>query len=189
MSRLNNNSLFLFLLPALLILVVFTLLPSLWAVYVSFTDLALAGPKALNYDFIGLRNYVELFNDRGFHNSLWLSIQYTIYTNLGQFVFWADCCAYAQPPQTAWPKLSLGGHRPADGHPRHHPSPHLVVHVWVRGTRYTQPYRRTLWHRAATLAACGTHVLDCVVNFWENALGFAMIFLLGRPRKHSEWSH
>ena len=86
MSRINNNSLFLFLLPALIILVVFTLLPSLWAIYVSFTDLALAGPKAMNYGFIGLRNYVELFNDRNFHNSLWLSIQYTVFTNIGQFV-------------------------------------------------------------------------------------------------------
>lgn len=86
MNRLNNNSLILFLVPALLILVVFTLLPSLWAVYVSFTDLALAGPKALNYQFIGLRNYVDLFNDRNFHNSLWLSIQYTVYTNIGQFI-------------------------------------------------------------------------------------------------------
>jgi multiple sugar transport system permease protein len=86
MSRLNNNSLFLFLLPALLILVVFTLLPALWATYISFTDLALTGPKALNYGFIGLRNYFELFADRDFHHSLWLSIQYTVFTNLGQFV-------------------------------------------------------------------------------------------------------
>jgi ABC-type sugar transport system permease subunit len=86
MSRLHNNSLFLFLVPALLLLIVFTLLPSLWAIYISFTDLALAGPKAMNYGFIGLRNYVELFSDRNFHNSLWLSIQYTVYTNIGQFV-------------------------------------------------------------------------------------------------------
>ena len=86
MSRLHNNSLFLFLLPALLILFVFTLLPALWATYISFTDLALTGPKALNYGFIGLRNYVELFADRDFHHSLWLSIQYTVFTNLGQFV-------------------------------------------------------------------------------------------------------
>ena len=86
MSRLHNNSLFLFLLPALLILFVFTLLPALWATYISFTDLALTGPKALNYGFIGLRNYVELFADRDFHHSLWLSIQYTVYTNHGQFV-------------------------------------------------------------------------------------------------------
>ena len=86
MSRLHNNSLFLFLLPALLILFVFTLLPALWATYISFTDLALTGPKALNYGFIGLRNYVELFADRDFHHSLWLSIQYKVYTNLGQIV-------------------------------------------------------------------------------------------------------
>ena len=86
MSRHHNNSLFLFLLPALLILFVFTLLPALWATYISFTDLALTGPKALNYGFIGLRNYVELFADRDFHHSLWLSIQYTVFTNLGQFV-------------------------------------------------------------------------------------------------------
>lgn len=86
MSRLNNRVLLLFLTPALLILLVFTLIPSLWAIYVSFTDLALAGPKAMNYNFIGLRNYVKLFNDRNFHNALWLSIQYTIYTNIGQFI-------------------------------------------------------------------------------------------------------
>lgn len=86
MSRLNNTTLLLFLTPALLILLIFTLIPSIWAIYVSFTDLALAGPKALNYNFIGLRNYVKLFNDRNFHNALWLSIQYTVYTNIGQFI-------------------------------------------------------------------------------------------------------
>lgn len=75
----------LFLLPALLMLFVFTVIPSLWAVYVSFTDLALAGPKALDYTFVGLKNYVKLFSDRNFHHSLSLSIQYTIYTNIGQF--------------------------------------------------------------------------------------------------------
>src|SRR4051812_29431703 len=82
----TNNSLFLFLVPALLLLLIFTVLPSIWAIYVSFTDLALAGPKALNYTFIGLRNYFQLFGDREFYNSLWLTIQYTVYTNIGQFV-------------------------------------------------------------------------------------------------------
>jgi len=85
MSRLHSNSLFLFLVPALLILIVFTLLPALWALYVSFTDLALAGPKALNYDLLGLRNYVKLFSDRNFLHSIWLTIQYTLFTNIGQF--------------------------------------------------------------------------------------------------------
>lgn len=85
MAHTQNCVLMLFLLPALLMLFVFTVIPSLWAVYVSFTDLALAGPKALDYTFVGLKNYVKLFNDRNFHHSLSLSIQYTIYTNIGQF--------------------------------------------------------------------------------------------------------
>lgn len=85
MAHTQNRVLMLFLLPALLMLFVFTVIPSLWAVYVSFTDLALAGPKALDYTFVGLKNYVKLFSDRNFHHSLSLSIQYTIYTNIGQF--------------------------------------------------------------------------------------------------------
>ena len=86
MTRLNTRTLFLFLSPALLMLVLFTVLPAIWAVYVSFTDLALAGPKALNYSLIGLRNYVKLFNDTDFHHSILLSVEYTVFTNIGQFV-------------------------------------------------------------------------------------------------------
>jgi len=85
MAHTQNRVLMLFLFPALLMIFVFTVIPSLWAVYVSFTDLALAGPKALDYTFVGLKNYVKLFSDRNFHHSLSLSIQYTIYTNIGQF--------------------------------------------------------------------------------------------------------
>ncbi len=85
MTHIQNRRLWLFLTPALLMLFVFTVIPSLWAIYVSFTDLALAGPKALDYTFVGLKNYVKLFRDRNFHHSLWLTIEYTIYTNIGQF--------------------------------------------------------------------------------------------------------
>ncbi len=86
MTHLQNRTLLLFLVPALLMITVFTLAPALWAVYVSFTDLALAGPKALDFNLIGLRNYVKLFSDRNFQNSLILSLQYTFFTNLGQFI-------------------------------------------------------------------------------------------------------
>lgn len=85
MIHTRNRLLFLFLVPALLMLLVFTVLPSLWAIYISFTDLALAGPKAMDYTFVGLKNYVKLFSDSSFHHSLWLSIQYTILSNIGQF--------------------------------------------------------------------------------------------------------
>lgn len=81
----QNRTLLLFLVPALLMIFVFTVIPSVWAIYISFTDLALAGPKALDYTFVGLKNYIKLFSDRNFHHSLSLSIQYTLYTNIGQF--------------------------------------------------------------------------------------------------------
>jgi multiple sugar transport system permease protein len=85
MARTNNRLLLLFLTPALLMILIFTVLPGLWAIYVSFTDLALAGPKALDYTFIGLRNYGKLFADKRFYNSLWLTLEYTLFTNVGQF--------------------------------------------------------------------------------------------------------
>lgn len=85
MAHTQNRILWLFLTPALLMIFVFTVIPSAWAIYVSFTDLALAGPKALDYTFVGLKNYIKLFSDRNFHHSLSLTIQYTVYTNIGQF--------------------------------------------------------------------------------------------------------
>jgi len=85
MTRIQNRTLLLFLTPALLMIFIFTVLPALWAIYVSFTDLALAGPKAMNYTFIGLRNYTKLFADEDFHHSIWISLLYTLYTNVGQF--------------------------------------------------------------------------------------------------------
>jgi multiple sugar transport system permease protein len=85
-TRIQNRTLFLFLLPALGMILLFTLLPAVWAIYVSFTDLALSGPKAMNFKFIGLENYVKLLADEKFHHALWLSLEYTFYTNLGQFI-------------------------------------------------------------------------------------------------------
>ena len=63
MVRAQNRLLLLFLTPALIMIAVFTILPALWAVYVSFTRMALAGPNALDMSFIGLRNYQKLLRE------------------------------------------------------------------------------------------------------------------------------
>jgi multiple sugar transport system permease protein len=86
MTQLQRRLLPLFLLPALLIILIFTLIPSLWAIYISFTNLSLAGPNALNYSFIGLGNFIRLFSDEEFFHSLNLTLLYTLYTNIGQFI-------------------------------------------------------------------------------------------------------
>jgi multiple sugar transport system permease protein len=84
-SRLERTTIFLFLTPALLILLTFTILPAVWAIYVSFTDRALTGVKAVEWGVVGLRNYARLLGDSSFHHSIRLTLLYTLLTNLGQF--------------------------------------------------------------------------------------------------------
>ena len=49
----------LFLVPAVLIVVGFTVLPALWAIYISFTNRALTGARSIVYEFVGIANYVK----------------------------------------------------------------------------------------------------------------------------------
>lgn len=76
-----------FLIPALVLLVGFLLIPALWAVYLSFTDRALTGLQARHYDFVGLDNYVTLFQDSSFYQSLLLTLIFVFLSAIvGQFV-------------------------------------------------------------------------------------------------------
>ncbi len=58
------------LVPALVLLVCFILIPAGAAIYISFTNDALSGVAAAHPQFVGLQNYVRLFSDDGFWNSL-----------------------------------------------------------------------------------------------------------------------
>ena len=67
---------FYFILPWLIGLIVFTALPMLAAVYISMTDWDIVG----NAHFIGLQNYVKLFQEENFIRSLWVTVRYAIIT-------------------------------------------------------------------------------------------------------------
>lgn len=56
----------LFLAPAALFLFAFILLPFFWVAAVSFTDRSLTGVAAAHPQFVGLQNYLQLFNPRTF---------------------------------------------------------------------------------------------------------------------------
>ena len=75
-----------FVIPAFLLLAVFYIFPALWAVRVSFTDMALTGAKALNYDFVGLKEYQRLFSNPDFYGALGRTAIYTLGTCVGQFI-------------------------------------------------------------------------------------------------------
>src|SRR5664279_1218571 len=75
-----------FVAPAFILLAVFYIFPTLWAVRISFTDLALTGVKALKYSFVGLKQYQRLFGNPDFYGALGRTVIYTVGTCVGQFL-------------------------------------------------------------------------------------------------------
>src|SRR5260370_16626861 len=69
-NRTDRMILFGFIAPAFVLLAVFYIFPTLWAVRVSFTDLALTGVKAAKYGYVGLQQYQRLFSNPDFYGAL-----------------------------------------------------------------------------------------------------------------------
>jgi multiple sugar transport system permease protein len=66
-ARLGGNGPYIVaLLPAVALVALFFLGPALWAVYASFTNMALVGADAANPRVVGLANYARLFKDPDF---------------------------------------------------------------------------------------------------------------------------
>ena len=74
MKKKRQRAGFYFVLPWLIGLCLFTALPMVAAVYISMTDWDIVG----NADFIGLKNYITLFQTEEFINSLWVTIRYAV---------------------------------------------------------------------------------------------------------------
>ncbi len=75
----DNRAAFLFLLPWLIGLVVFTVGPMLASLYLSFTDYnLLKSPLKNPPDFIGLDNYAEMLGDGAFWNSFRVTVTYVV---------------------------------------------------------------------------------------------------------------
>lgn len=84
--RSERTMLALFLGPAVIIVLIFTILPAFWAIYVSFTNRALTGERSVIYEFVGIANYVKLLSNEIFLNSIRLTLWYTFLTTAGQFI-------------------------------------------------------------------------------------------------------
>lgn len=66
---------FYFILPWLIGLILFTLFPLIAALYISFTEWSIIG----NPVFIGMENFVKIFRDSMFYESLWITVKYAIF--------------------------------------------------------------------------------------------------------------
>ena len=71
----KRTTYWLFTLPVLIPYVIFFLIPILMSLYYSMLDwngISKAG------EFVGLKNYIELFHDKNYLNSLWFSIKFAL---------------------------------------------------------------------------------------------------------------
>ncbi len=85
--RLNELSLLVFMLPAVILVFAFVIIPAVWAIYISFTNQALIGPNARDYSFVGFDNYARLLGDDDFWNSIRISFIFVFGSAfIGQFL-------------------------------------------------------------------------------------------------------
>ncbi len=68
---------FVFLLPTMAVLIVLAFVPTIYAINISLQDRTLSSPAS---DYIWLKNYIDLFGDRRFINSLWVSLKWEVIT-------------------------------------------------------------------------------------------------------------
>ncbi len=107
--QLEDASLMLFMLPAMLLVTVFVLVPSAWAIIISFTNQSLVGAAAQNPEFVGFANYLRLYNDAQFWNSLRISFIFVFASALlGQFII-GLILAVLLRKATVWTRSIIGG--------------------------------------------------------------------------------
>lgn len=79
----KTGTVFLFVLPALIPLIVFWIYPILRSVWISFTNWDFMTPE---YNFVFLKNYISLFHDSRFYLALWNTLVFTAGTLLPTIV-------------------------------------------------------------------------------------------------------
>ena len=73
---------YLLLIPSVLLILTINLYPFFTAVYYSMTD----GTMLVNGEFVGLNNYVRLFQQNDFLHSLWFSFIFSIFSVFGSYL-------------------------------------------------------------------------------------------------------
>ncbi|MCR5272433.1 MAG: sugar ABC transporter permease [Lachnospiraceae bacterium] len=82
----SSLSKFGYLLPAIILMLLFFVWPIILTIYFSFTNLALTGSAAANFQFIGLDNYQKMLTDSSVKVSLITTVIFVIFSVVGQSV-------------------------------------------------------------------------------------------------------
>lgn len=94
----NKKAIALFVIPGLVLYTAIVMVPVLWSLYYSLFD----GSPGLQWEFVGFKNYLKLFQDKNFLNALTVNAKYISVVMIGQvglglmlalmFRFWLTKC-------------------------------------------------------------------------------------------------
>lgn len=76
----NKKAIALFVLPGFIVYTIIVMIPVIWSLYYSLYS----GSPGLEWKFVGLSNYVRLFQDKNFLSSLLVNVKYILVVMLGQ---------------------------------------------------------------------------------------------------------
>ncbi len=98
----------LLLVPALLLLGVFFLVPAIYSFFLGFTDQRLIGPQSINWSFTGLANVQRLMQDQTFLKSLILTVLFVVGSVVGTIVV-GLCLAILLQRANSFLRIVVGG--------------------------------------------------------------------------------
>lgn len=85
-KRLANMAKYIYLIPAIVMMLLFFIWPIVLTIYYSFTNLALSGSDVVNYQFVGLENYKRMAADPAVKNSIWVTLLFLVGSVVGQSI-------------------------------------------------------------------------------------------------------
>ena len=80
----NKKAIALFVVPALVLYTALVMVPVIWSLYYSL----FTGSPGLQWEFVGIKNYMNLFRDKNFINSLAVNFKYIYVVMIGQLWLW-----------------------------------------------------------------------------------------------------
>ena len=104
-SRKKNRQIYVFMAPALAVMLVFFMLPVALAIFYSFTNLALTGSKASNLEVIGFANYIKIFKDPAVKDAIVKTLVFTVACVAGQNVLGFAVAYFMQDTKTVFRRI------------------------------------------------------------------------------------
>ncbi len=101
----KNKQIYLFMAPAVAVMIIFFAVPVALAIFYSFTNLALTGSNAANFQVIGISNYTKLVKDPAVRDAIVKTLIFTIACVVGQNILGFTVAYLMQDTKTIFRRI------------------------------------------------------------------------------------